>query len=37
MITAQVVLINPQGLVLGVPRKDDHNDLAQLVVKWTHR
>lgn len=23
--TAQVVLINPEGLVLGVSRKDDHN------------
>jgi 8-oxo-dGTP pyrophosphatase MutT (NUDIX family) len=28
MITAQVVLINPQGLVLGVSRKDDHNDFG---------
>jgi hypothetical protein len=28
MITAQVVLINPQGLVLGVSRKDNHNDFG---------
>lgn len=27
MITAQVVLINKEGLVLGVSRKTDHNDL----------
>jgi ADP-ribose pyrophosphatase YjhB (NUDIX family) len=27
-ITAQVVLINPQGLILGVSRKDDHNDFG---------
>jgi len=28
MITAQVVLINPQGLILGVSRKNDHNDFG---------
>jgi len=28
MITAQVVLINPQGLVLGVSRKNNHNDFG---------
>ena len=28
MITAQVVLINPQGLVLGVSRKDNHKDFG---------
>lgn len=28
MITAQVVLINPEGLVLGVSRKDNHNDFG---------
>jgi 8-oxo-dGTP pyrophosphatase MutT (NUDIX family) len=28
MITAQVVLINKQGLVLGVSRKTDHNDFG---------
>lgn len=27
-ITAQVVLINPEGLVLGVSRKDDHDDFG---------
>ena len=27
-ITAQVVLINPEGLVLGVSRKDNHNDFG---------
>lgn len=27
-ITAQVVLINPEGLILGVSRKDDHNDFG---------
>lgn len=27
-ISAQVVLINPEGLVLGVSRKDDHNDMG---------
>lgn len=27
-ITAQVVLINPEGLVLGVSRKHDHNDFG---------
>jgi hypothetical protein len=27
-ITAQVVLINPQGLILGVSRKDNHNDFG---------
>lgn len=28
MKTAQVVLINKDGLVLGVSRKDDHNDFG---------
>lgn len=28
MITAQVVLINKEGLVLGVSRKDNHNDFG---------
>lgn len=28
MITAQVVLLNKEGLVLGVSRKDDHNDFG---------
>ena len=28
MITAQVVLINPEGLVLGVSRKDDHTSMG---------
>lgn len=28
MITAQVVLINPEGLALGVSRKTDHNDFG---------
>lgn len=28
MITAQVVLINSEGLVLGVSRKTDHNDFG---------
>lgn len=28
MITAQIVLINEDGLVLGVSRKDDHNDFG---------
>lgn len=28
MKTAQVVLINKEGLVLGVSRKDDHNDFG---------
>lgn len=28
MITAQVVLINKDGLVLGVSRKTDHNDMG---------
>lgn len=28
MITAQVVLINPQGLILGVSRKDDHTNMG---------
>jgi ADP-ribose pyrophosphatase YjhB (NUDIX family) len=28
MITAQVVLINKEGLVLGVSRKDNHNDMG---------
>lgn len=28
MTTAQVVLINKEGLVLGVSRKDDHNDFG---------
>lgn len=28
MITAQVVLINEEGLVLGVSRKDDHTDFG---------
>lgn len=28
MITAQVVLINPDGLVLGVSRKYDHNNFG---------
>lgn len=28
MITAQVVLINPEGLILGVSRKDNHNDFG---------
>ena len=28
MITAQVVLINQQGLILGVSRKDNHNDFG---------
>lgn len=27
-ITAQVVLINSEGLILGVSRKDDHNDFG---------
>jgi ADP-ribose pyrophosphatase YjhB (NUDIX family) len=27
-ITAQVVLINPEGFILGVSRKDDHNDFG---------
>lgn len=27
-ISAQVVLINPEGLVLGVSRKDNHNDMG---------
>lgn len=27
-VSAQVVLINPQGLVLGVSRKNDHNDFG---------
>lgn len=27
-ISAQVVLINPEGLILGVSRKDDHNDFG---------
>jgi ADP-ribose pyrophosphatase YjhB (NUDIX family) len=27
-ITAQVVLINPEGLILGVSRKDNHNDFG---------
>jgi ADP-ribose pyrophosphatase YjhB (NUDIX family) len=27
-ISAQVVLINPEGLVLGVSRKDNHNDFG---------
>jgi 8-oxo-dGTP pyrophosphatase MutT (NUDIX family) len=28
MVTAQVVLINEEGLVLGVSRKHDHNDFG---------
>lgn len=28
MVTAQVVLINEDGLVLGVSRKHDHNDMG---------
>lgn len=28
MITAQVVLINPEGLILAVSRKDNHNDFG---------
>jgi hypothetical protein len=28
MITAQVVLINEEGLILGVSRKDNHNDFG---------
>ena len=28
MVTAQVVLINKEGLVLGVSRKHDHNDFG---------
>ena len=28
MVTAQVVLINEEGLVLGVSRKDNHKDLS---------
>lgn len=28
MVTAQVVLINKEGLVLGVSRKHDHNDMG---------
>lgn len=28
MVTAQVVLINDEGLVLGVSRKTDHNDFG---------
>jgi ADP-ribose pyrophosphatase YjhB (NUDIX family) len=28
MITAQVVLLNKEGLVLGVSRKNDHNDMG---------
>jgi 8-oxo-dGTP pyrophosphatase MutT (NUDIX family) len=28
MVTAQVVLINDEGLVLGVSRKHDHNDMG---------
>lgn len=27
-ISAQVVLINPEGLILGVSRKDDHNNFG---------
>jgi hypothetical protein len=27
-ISAQVVLINPEGLILGVSRKDNHNDFG---------
>jgi len=27
-VSAQVVLINPEGLVLGVSRKNDHNDFG---------
>jgi len=26
--SAQVILINPEGYVLGVSRKDDHNDFG---------
>ncbi len=28
MVTAQVVLLNKEGLVLGVSRKNDHNDFG---------
>jgi hypothetical protein len=28
MITAQVVLINEEGLILGVSRKDNHTDFG---------
>ena len=28
MITAQIVLINEEGLILGVSRKDNHNDFG---------
>ena len=28
--SACVVLINPEGLVLGVSRKDNHNDIGLL-------
>lgn len=27
-VSAQVILINPQGLILGVSRKNDHSDYA---------
>ena len=27
-VSAQVVLINPEGLILGVSRKDNHNDFG---------
>jgi hypothetical protein len=33
MITAQVVLINEEGLVLGVSRKDNHNDKLTISEK----
>jgi hypothetical protein len=33
MITAQVVLINEEGLILGVSRKDNHTDLLTISEK----
>ena len=33
MITAQVVLINEEGLALGVSRKDNHNDKLTISEK----
>ena len=32
MVTAQVVLLNDQGFVLGVSRKTDHTDLFSLRI-----
>jgi len=31
--TAHVVLINPEGYVLGVSRKDDHDKFSQSIPK----